>query len=147
MPKPHTVLSLPTKIVAFTCLSLGTVFAAANRYADYVIEEKGQASMQRVLDAYAPKRAVMVTDDIRLDGIRAGVAGKQVIFSLTLLSSNAVDVSKEKWLGMVKTTQCGAHNNTRLQPFAKNGVTLIYEYVGRDGQPIGSIYVRPADMI
>ena len=84
-----------------------------------------------------------IDPDTRLDGARAGPGLRlTVTYTLVNAESNGVDSSttfEAKLTPMIKEGSCA---NPDLRPLIDQGVVVVLEYRGKQGNPIGTVNVN-----
>ena len=84
----------------------------------------------------------LVDSDTRLDGARAGPGLKLTsMYTLVNAESNGVDATtfEAKLAPIVRSGSC---DNPELRPLIDQGVVVILEYRGNQGNPIGTISIN-----
>ena len=83
-----------------------------------------------------------IDSSTRLDGARAG-PGLRLTTTYTLVNSQSEGIDsttfEAKLVPVVKTTSC---KNPDLRPLIDQGVVVVLEYRGNDGNPIGTLSIN-----
>ena len=83
-----------------------------------------------------------IDSNTRLDGARAG-PGLRLTSTYTLVNPESEGINSttfaEKLIPVVKTASC---KNPDLRPLIDQGVVVVLEYRGNDGNPIGTVSIN-----
>jgi hypothetical protein len=114
--------------------------AACGQDAEHI--KKAQALTRRLAEIAGQANQAapaLVDSDTRLDGARAGPGLKLTsMYTLVNAESNGVDSTtfEAKLAPIVKSASC---ENPELRPLIDQGVVVVLEYRGNQGNPIGTI--------
>ncbi|MFN0306227.1 MAG: hypothetical protein ACKVQU_38390 [Burkholderiales bacterium] len=125
-------------------IAVMTLAAAANAFGQSnpveVFEERWLAETATDLNRSLPKQ---VDAETRLEGVTAG-PGRRLNYQYTLISRTASSMDIESFNAnmqpLLRTSICGKGG---MQALIKNGVTLSYNYRGRDGKFVSMIEILP----
>lgn len=84
----------------------------------------------------------VIDPDTRLDGAKAGPGLRlTVMYTLVNAESNGIDSTtfEAKLTATIKENSC---TNPDLRPLIENGVVVVLEYSGKQGDPIGTVNIN-----
>lgn len=138
--RPHVKLTIPVGCLAMVCATLtacdtkdSAQFKAALVLQRRIAEVAGQAN------GAAP---ATIDSDTRLDGARAGPGLRlAVMYTLVNAESKGVDSTtfEAKLTQTIKENSCA---NPDLRPLIDQGVVVVLEYRGKQGNPIGTVSIN-----
>jgi len=83
-----------------------------------------------------------VDPDTRLDGARAG-PGLRLTVMYTLVNAESTGVDSTTFAAkLTPTIKAGGCTNPELRPLIDQGVVVVLEYSGKQGNPIGTVNIN-----
>lgn len=130
--------------IPVACLGLMCVTLAAcgmNEASTVQSLQKRLAEIAGQANGAAPAE---IDPDTRLDGARAG-PGLKLTTNYTLVNAEADGVDGTKFeKNLVPTIEKGACENPDLRPLIDQGVLVVLEYRGKQGNLIGAVNIKRA---